>query len=184
MKSMLKSLFWAVRRCFRSRVDLILEVTALRQQLAVYQRQTPRPKLRRGDRLFWVWLRRHWKGWRSALVIVKPATVLGWHREGYRHYWRYRSKGKPGRPRIPRKHIELIRRISTDHPEWSADRIALILKLKLGVDHAPSTVRRYMVESGSPPASTWRKFVASHADQIFALDFTTQTLWNSRPTTC
>ena len=125
-----------------------------------------------------IWLRRHWKGWRSALVIVKPETVLRWHREGYRRYWRYRSKGRPGRPRIPRKHIELIRRISGDHPEWSADRIALILKLKLGVDHAPSTVRRYMVERGAPPGSTWRQFVASHADQMFALDFTTQNLWN------
>ncbi len=178
MKSMLKSLFWAVRRFFRSRTDLLLEVTALRQQLVVYQRQTPRPKLQRGDRLFWIWLCRHWKGWRSALVIVKPETVLCWHREGYRRYWRYRSKGRLGRPRIPRKHIEFIRRISSDHPEWSATRIALILKLKLGVDHAPSTVRRYMVEGGSPPISTWRQFVASHADQIFTLDFTTQNLWN------
>ncbi len=75
MKSKLKSLFWAVRRVFRSRADLLLEVTALRQQLAVYQRQTPRPKLQRGDRLFWIWLCRHWAGWRSALIIVKPETA-------------------------------------------------------------------------------------------------------------
>jgi hypothetical protein len=183
MKSTLKSLIWAVRRVFRSRADLLLEVTALRQQLTIYQRQTPRPKLQRGDRLFWIWLCRHWQGWRSALVIVKPETVLGWHREGYRRYWRNRSKGKPGRPRIPRKHIEFIRRISSDHPEWSAERIALILKLKLGADHAPSTVFRYMNKSDSPPASTWRQFIASHADQIFALDLTTQNLWNySAPT--
>ena len=152
-------------------------MTALRQQLTVHQRQNPRPKLQRRDRLFWIWLCRHWAGWRSALVMVKPETVPRWHREGYKRYWRYRSKGRPGRPRIPWKHIELIRRISSDHPEWSADRIALILRLKLGVDHAPSTVRRYMVETGPPPGSTWREFVASHADQIFALDLTTQNLW-------
>jgi hypothetical protein len=154
MKSIPKSFFSAVRRVFRSRTDLLLKVTALRLQLVVYQRQNPRPKLQRGDRLFWIWLRRHWKGWRSALVIVKPETVLRWHREGYPRYWRQRSKGAPGRPRIPRKHIEFIRRISSDHPEWGEDRIALELKLKLGVAHSPSTIRRYMVETGSPSRST------------------------------
>jgi hypothetical protein len=178
MKSILKSLLSTVGRFFSSRRDLLLENAALRQQLNVYQRQTSRPELQRGDRLFWIGLCRHWKAWRSTLVIVKPETVLRWHREGYRRYWRRRSRGRSGRPRIPRRHIEFIRRISSDHPEWSADRIAPILKLKLGVDHAPSTVRRYMVESDTPPGSTWRQFVASHADQMFALDFTTQNLWN------
>ena len=76
MKSTLKSLASVLRRVFRSRTDLLLEVTALRQQLEVYQRQTPRPKMQRGDRLFWIWLCRHWAGWRSALVIIKPETVL------------------------------------------------------------------------------------------------------------
>ncbi len=178
MMSILKSVFSAIRRAFRSRTDLVLENAALRQQVDVFRRQTPRPKLRRGDRLYWIWLSRHWPGWRSALVLVKPETVLRWHREGYRRYWRYRSKGRPGRPRIPRKHIEFIHHISSDHPEWGEDRIALELKLKLGVVHSPSTVRRYMVTTGSPSGLTWRKFLASHSDQIFALDFTVQHLWN------
>ena len=143
--SILKSLFSAVRRVFRSRTDLVLENAALRQQLEVHQRQTPRPQLRRGDRLFWIWLCRYWPKWRSALAIVKPETVLRWHREGYRRYWRYRSKGRVGRPRIPRKHIEFIRRISLDNPAWGEDKIALELGLKLGVVHSPSTIRRYMV---------------------------------------
>ena len=129
--------------------------------------------------MFWIWLQRHWPGWKNALVIVKPETVLRWHRQGYRAYWRWRSKGKPGRPRIPRQHIELIRRISSDHPEWGEDRIALELKLKLGVEHSTSTIRRYMVDSCTPPrTSTWKQFIESHADQILAIDFTTQFLWN------
>ena len=118
MMSILKSCFTAIRRAFRSRTDLLLEVAALRQQIEVHQRQTPRPRLQRSDRLFWIWLCRHWPKWRSALVIVKPKTVLKWHREGYRRHWRRRSKGRLGRPRIPRKHIEFIRRISLDNPGY------------------------------------------------------------------
>ena len=69
-------------------------------------------------------------------MIVKPDTVLRWHRDGYKAYWRWKSKGKPGRPQIPRQHIEFIRRISAEHPEWGEDRIALELKLKLKADLA------------------------------------------------
>ncbi len=137
------SLVSTIRSATRPRTDLLLEIAALRQQLDIYRRQVKRPKLRRRDRVFWIWLRRHWSGWKNALVIVKPATVLKWHRKGYRAYWRWRSKGKSGRPRIPRKHIEFIRRISGDHPEWGEDKIALELKLKLGVEHSTSTIRRY-----------------------------------------
>ncbi len=111
-------------------------------------------------------------------MIVRPDTVLKWHRRGYRAYWRWKSKEKPGRPRIPRQHIEFIRRISSDHPEWGEDKIALELKLKLGVEHSTSTIRRYMAETGSPRSSTWKQFLASHADQIFVMDFTAQILWN------
>ena len=178
MMSILKSLFSAVRRAFRSRTDLLLENAALRQQIHGYERSTCRPKLRRSDRLFWIWLSRHWPRWRSALVVVKPETVLRWHREGYRRYWRYRSKGRVGRPRIPRKHIEFIRTMSIQNPGWGEDKIALELELKLGVVHSPSTIRRYMITAGSPTASSWKTFLTSHADQIYALDFTAQHLWN------
>jgi len=125
-----------------------------------------------------VWLSRHWPRWKSALVIVKPDTVLRWHRDGYRRYWRWRSKGKPGRPRIPRRHIAFIRRISSENPRWGEDRIALEMKLKLGVDHSTSTIRRYMVDGGPPTGSTWRRFLASHAREILAIDFATQPLWD------
>jgi len=123
-------------------------------------------------------LQRQWRRWKSALVLVKPETVLRWHREGYRRHWRWRSKGKPGRPRIPRRHIEFIRRISSDNPTWGEDRIALEMKLKLGVDHSTSTIRRYMVDGGPPTGSTWKRFLASHAKEIFAIDFVTQPLWD------
>ena len=168
-----------VRAATRNRADLLLEIAALRQQLDVYRRDSRPPRLRRGDRLFWIWLCRRWERWRTALVIVKPETVLGWHRAGYRAYWRRKSRRKPGRPPIPVEHQEFIRRISGDHPEWGEDRIALELRLKLGVDHSPSTIRRYMVERGTPPrSSTWKQFLASHAEQIWSIDFTTKPLWD------
>ena len=129
----------------RSRLSLSAENAILRHQLAVLQRGRPRPFLRPADRVLWIWLCRHWNWWRHALVLIQPATVLKWHRAGYRCYWRRRSGGPGGRPRIPRSHINLIRRISSDHPEWGEDRIALELKAKLGVVHPPSTIRRYMV---------------------------------------
>ena len=165
----------------QSRVSLSAEVAILRHQLAVLQREKPRPLLRPADRVLWIWLCRHWRRWRSALVLIQPATVLRWHREGYRRYWRRRSSGSGGRPRIPRSHISLIRRISSENPRWGEDRIALELKVKLGVEHAPSTIRRYMVtreENGRPASSTWRTFLAGHANELWTMDLTTQPLWD------
>ena len=165
----------------RSRASLAAENAVLRHQLAVLQLKRPRPFLRPADRVLWIWLRRHWDRWRYALVLIQPATVLRWHREGYRRYWQRRSGGLGGRPRIPRPHISLIRRISSDHPEWGEDRIALELKAKLGVEHAPSTIRRYMVTregDGRPVSSTWRTFLAGHASELWTMDLTTQPLWN------
>jgi putative transposase len=137
--------------------------------------------LRPADRVLWIWLFRHWSRWRSALVLIQPATVLKWHREEYRRYWRRRSGGVGGRPRIPSSHISLIRRISSDHPEWGEDRIAPELKAKLGVEHAASTIRRYMAirkGGGSPSSATWHTFLAGHANELWTMDLTTQPLWN------
>ncbi len=102
---------------------LLLEVTSLRQQLTVYKRTVSKPRLRDRDRLFWVILSRLWKDWKSTLVIVKPETVIDWQRGRFKKYWREISRPK-GRPPILQEHIDLIRRISTDHPEYGADRIA------------------------------------------------------------
>ena len=102
MRALFRYWVTCVRRSLRGRRDLVCEVAALRQQLHVYTRQNKKPKLERGDRIFWIWLSRHWPQWKSALVIVKPKTVLGWHREGFRRHWRGISKRGPGRPPIPR----------------------------------------------------------------------------------
>ncbi len=170
-----------LRGIARSRISLAAENAILRHQLAVLQRGRSRPLLRPADRVLWIWLCRHWNWWRQALVLIQPATVLRWHREGYRRYWRRRSGEFGGRPKIPRGHINLIRRISSDHPEWGEDRIGLELKAKLGVEHAPSTIRRYMVTrtgEGARASSTWRTFLAGHATELWTMDLTTQHLWN------
>jgi hypothetical protein len=114
-------------------------------------------------------------------VDIQPTTVLRWHREGYRRYWRRRSGGLGGRPRIPRSHISLIRRISYDHPEWGEDRIALELKANLGVEHASSTIRRYMAtgkRDRGHGSTTWSSFQAGHAGELWTMDLTTQPLWD------
>jgi hypothetical protein len=109
------------------------------------------------------------------LVFVKPATVIDWHRRGFRRYWRWRSR-RPGRPRIPDEHIALMRRISADQPGWGEDRIAEELAIELGVMHSTSTIRRYMVRRREPRGGqTWRTFVKNHASEILACDFLTET---------
>jgi hypothetical protein len=92
MRLLVALLVWLLRATFVSRGSLALENLALRQQLATYARKQERPRLNRGDRAFWVALRRVWSEWRSPLVFVKPATVIGWHRRGFQRYWRWRSQ--------------------------------------------------------------------------------------------
>jgi len=160
-------LFKTFRDVFRSRAELLAEIAALRQQLEVRQRQVKRPRLRRGDRLFWIWLARNWPRWKSALVIVTPETVLRWQQDGYRRRWQSKPKGSPGRPRIPARHRQFIRRISSESPAWGGDRIALEMKLKLGIDHAASTVGKYMVDDGGR-GMTWGTFLRHHGGAVLA----------------
>ena len=187
---LLSVLFWPLRAVFRSRKSLFLENLALRQQLATYARGQKRPPVKPEERLFWATLLRVWSGWRSALFMVKPQTVIVWHRQAARRYWRWRSR-RPGRPRIPDDHIDLIRRISAEDPQWGEDRIAEELAVKLGVRHSTSTIRKYMVRSREPRGGqTWKTFIktspmlptslrsfehGAHGPQVFAVDFLTQT---------
>ena len=120
---LLLSLFAAVRVFFRSRTDIALEVLALRQQVAVLKRKRPRPRLMPLDRLFWTVLRKTWSRWRDALVIVKPETVVGWHRAGFRLYWRWKSRPRGGRPRITPELRALIRRLAQENTDWGAPKI-------------------------------------------------------------
>jgi len=164
----------AVFVCLHRR--LVLRVLALRQQLGVLQRRQKRPRLKNRDRLFWSVLSRVWPEWKSALVVVRPETVLRWQKKRFRDYWRRKSRPGPGRPRIPRRHIDFIRRISTDHPEYGKERIALELEIKFGIEHSPTTVGKYMVRKPGRPRGdqTWRTFLKNQADGIWMCDFFVQ----------
>ena len=109
---------------FRSRYNLGLEVLALRQQLAVLKRKHPRARLRIEDRIFWILLRRLWPAWSKVLVIVKPETVVAWHRAGFRLFWCLRSRPKNfGRPKIDAEIRVLIRRMVEENAGWDAPRV-------------------------------------------------------------
>ena len=109
MLNLIPAFLAAIRVFFRSRVDTSLEILALRQQIAVLKRKRPRPALTRSDRFFWTALRQLWARWSDVLAIVKPETVVGWHRAGFRLYWRWRSRPRGGRPKISEEVRTLIR---------------------------------------------------------------------------
>ena len=142
------------RALLANRAALAMENLALRQQLAVLERSVKRPALRQRDRIFWAWLSRLWNGWRAALLIVRPETVIKWHRQGFRLYWRWKSRcRKPGRPEIKREVRDLIRRMSRENPIWGVPRIQAELRL-LGHDVADGSVAKYMVRARKPPSPT------------------------------
>ena len=165
------SLLWSLRVWFRGNARAQLEIVALRHQLAVTHRQHPKPRLTVADRCFWVWLSRTWDGWRSTLLIVKPDTVIDWHRQGFRWYWTWKVRhGKSGRPSVPKETRELIRTMSRDKALWGAPRIHSEL-LKLGIKVSQASVAKYMVRHPKPPSQTWRTFLANHVSQMVSVDF-------------
>ena len=167
-------------RCFLrllllSRSQLILENLALRQQLAVLSRQRPRPPLRHRDRLFWVCLAKLYSGWRSALVWVQPETVIHWHRQGFRLWWRRKSRTKRvGRLPLDKEVRDLIARMARDNPTWDAPRIHAELRL-LGHKVAEATVAKYMARPRhhKPPSQNWKTFLKNHVGTLAAIDFFT-----------
>jgi transposase InsO family protein len=160
--------------CARSRTALAAENLFLRKQLAFYQERKDRP--RRFDnvsRLILVLLS-YGFAWKEALVNVTPKTFIGWHRAGFRLFWRWKSR--PGRPRIPPELRTLIRAMARDNPGWGEERIANELLLKLGIQISPRTVRKYMpyYPAEQPRGDQrWSTFVANHAKVIVACDFLT-----------
>jgi len=150
-----------------------LENLALRQQLAVLQRRRPRPPLRWTDRLFWVAFSRVWSRWRDVLIIVKPATVVRWHRLAFRRLWTWRSRRASGRPPICRPTCDLVRRMARANPLWGAPRIHGEL-LKLGIGISERQVSRLMPRSlRKPPSQTWRTFLTNHVGTLASIDFFT-----------
>jgi len=163
---------WTMFRVFFGASATVAFVNiALRHQLMVLQRSVSRPRLRRRDRILWVWLTRLWVGWRSSLIIVEPATVLAWHRRGFRLYWRWRSRSTPiGRPMLDPKVRALIRRMARENPTWGRRRIQAELRL-LGYDVGELTVAKYMRRPSRGPSPTWRAFLEAHPREIVAIDF-------------
>jgi putative transposase len=121
-------------------------------------------------RLFWVWLSRLWTDWRSALLIVKPETVIAWHRKGFRLYWTWKSRHRQGRPNVSAEIRDLIRKMSEANPRWGAPRIHGEL-LKLGIEVSQATVAKYMVRHRRPPSQTWRTFLKNHMTNMVSADF-------------
>jgi len=154
----------------RPKHQLALEVLALRHQITVLKRQTHKPKLRPGDRFIWILLPRCWPDWESALMIFQPETVIGWHRAGFRMFWRWKSRPRGGRPRKDSALIELIRRMWAVHPTWGSPRLRDELA-KLGLEAATATIRKYRPKSRRQPSQSWRTFLQNHAGAIAAMDF-------------
>ena len=163
----------AVSSALKSRATLQLENLALRHQLGVLRRSVKRPKLTSTDRLLWAWLCKVWIDWRSSLVIVKPETVIAWHRKGFRLFWTWKvRRGQPGRPPVPKDVRDLIRKLSRDNPLWGAPRIHGEL-LKLGIDIGETSVGKYIVRKRKPPSQTWRTFLENHVKTMVSIDFFT-----------
>jgi transposase InsO family protein len=155
---------------FKWRHRLEVENLFLRHQLNIALRRSPkRLQLRASDRALMVWMTRMWPSLLGLTQVVQPATILRWQRSGFRAYWRWKSGGRPGRPRVERELRDLIRRMSEENPLWGAPRIHGEL-LKLGFEIAESTVSKYMIRRRGPPSQTWRTFLLNHADAIAAID--------------
>src|ERR1035437_266750 len=163
----------AASAALKSRATLHLENLALRHQLGVLRRSVKRPRLTSADRLLWAWLCEAWSDWRSALVIVKPETVIGWHRQGFRLFWTWKVRhGQPGRPPVSKETRQLIRKMSRENPLWGAPRIHGEL-LKLGIDIGETSVGKYLVRSRKPPSQDWRTFLENHVKTMVSVDFFT-----------
>ncbi len=156
----------------RDRSELAAENLALRQQLAILEHKSKRPRLRKRDRIFWVCLSRIWTRWHSVLLIVQPNTVVRWHRRGFKLFWRWKSRSKSGRPRIETEIRQLIHRMSRENTGWGVPRIQSELAL-LGHVVSEATVRKYRIQHRKPPSQTWRTFLDNHMTDIVAIDFFT-----------
>src|ERR1022692_1749602 len=176
MSSLLLLWIGVLIRLFRSRGNLVLENLVLRQQLAVLKRRRPRPRLALVDKLFWVTVSRFWSGWKEALIVVRPETVVRWHRAGFRMYWRLisRVRVQVGRRQTSKEVRELIFRMVVENPIWGAPRIHGEL-LMLGFDVSERTISLWMkrVPRDPEPAQRWLSFLRNHREAIAAMDFFT-----------
>ena len=155
---------------FKTQARLEAEIVLLRHQLSVLRQRVPsKPRLTAADRLLLVWPYRLFPCVLNAVTIVQPETIIRWHRTGFRLYWRWKSRSRGGRPRIPGEIRRLIREMSLANRLWGAPRIHGEL-LKLGVDVGQTSVAKYMVQRRGGPSQGWRTFLCNHADGIASMD--------------
>jgi len=170
----LTTLLLMLRALVLDRQRLLLENLALRQQVIVLKRRNQRPHLLDGDRVFWILMRKALRDWKGCLLIVKPETVIRWHRRGWRYYWRRQSWPKRvGRPPIGWQLVYLIKRLSTENPLWGAPRITAEL-VRLGHKVAESSVDKYMVrQPAGDGGQRWVTFLRNHLRVTAACDLFT-----------
>ena len=171
LASLLIAASYSIRAVFRSRQEQAIVELALRQQLAVYSQRHPRPRLSPLDRTFWVVLSRIWPRWKTVLVVVQPETVVRWHRQRFRRYWRSISSPGPGRPPIPEETRTLILRMAKENG-WRARKIQAELS-KLGIRVSLTTISRYLPKPEPDPDQhqRWTTFLRNHRDLIAGMDF-------------
>jgi transposase InsO family protein len=170
MRDLCRLIGWMVVDLIRSRVMLEAEIWTLRQQINVLRRTAPKKlSLCAVDRMIFVGLYRLFPKICDALAIVKPDTIIRWHRAGFRSYWRWKSRRRGGRPIVPVEIRRLIREMSIANPLWGAPRIHGEL-LKLGIDIGQTSVAKYMARRRGPPSQGWKTFLNNHADGIAAMD--------------
>ena len=139
----------------------------------ITHRDSRRFRFRIGERLFWVWFYRLWPDCLNTLRIFSPDTLVGWHRKGFRLYWRWKSRHRPGgRPPVPLEVRDLIRRLSRENPLWGAPRVHGELRM-LGIEVSQTAVAKYMVRRRGPPSQNWRTFLRNHAKDLVSIDFFT-----------
>ena len=170
MVTLIRLIFSLLADLFRSRAALEAEILVLRQQVIVLRRGKPaRLPFMATDKLMLGWVCHLFPNARDALAIVRPETVVRWHRAGFRSYWRWKSRRRPGRPVVSAEIRQLVREMSIANPLWGAPRIHGEL-LKLGIDIGQTSVAKYMLRKRGPPSQGWKTFLRNHADGIVAMD--------------
>lgn len=155
----------------KSRRDLAIDNLVMRQQLAIYKHQLRRPRITKADRAFWIAMAQWWPRWREALIVVKPETVIAWHRKGFWLFWAYKSRNRGGRPKVDAEVRALVRQMSESNQDWGAPRIHGEL-LKLGFSVSQATVSRYIPKGHKqPPSQGWRTFLDNHLGSLASIDF-------------
>src|ERR1035437_2038189 len=170
---MLKSLCLIIKLSFKNKIQLLLEIAMLAKQLEIYKRTDPKLKISRIDRMFFSLVMDWLSNWKERLFIVKPETVIKWHRTAFRYYWRWKSQHKGGRPKVSREVIVLIKQMANENPQWGSPRIHGELQ-KLGFNICESTVQRYMPKKGKrTTGQNWKTFLKNHSKDIISIDFLT-----------